>query len=94
MAFLALCVFAVVRAPGGGLVRSKLSRAAKMPQIDPTTYVTPTLGEWSGLAKISWMPEPVLEALDGVTLNAAVVTILGVWASYVVLNVDAEICRG
>lgn len=53
-----------------------------------------TLGESSGLRQISWMPEPLLQKLDSVSLNAAVVTLLGAWCAYTVLNVDAEICRG
>jgi hypothetical protein len=40
------------------------------------------------------MPEPLLQKLDSVSLNAAVVTLLGAWCAYTVLNVDAEICRG
>lgn len=90
---LVVCLLGVVRLPPLG---RPLGAGIRRPQLTvlPSTPATTTLGEWSGLRQISWMPEPLLEKLDSVSLNAAVVTLLGAWCAYVVLNVDAEICRG
>jgi len=53
-----------------------------------------TLGKWSGLRQMSWMPEPLTQKLDSLTLNAVIVGLLAAYCSYTVLNVDADICRG
>jgi hypothetical protein len=90
---LAACLLGVVRVPSLGRPLGAGIRRPILP-VTPSTPATTTLGELSGLRQISWLPEPLLEKLDSVSLNAAVVTVLGAWCAYVVLNVDAEICRG